>query len=790
MVYNQKLFSVGNFDFRLQHLLVIGVLALSVSISMMIRSTPTTYGFELFEFDPFFNYRATEYILENGSDAYFNWIDEKSWYPFGRNVSETSQVTLHLTAATLYPIFNFGSTLYDFTILFPMIFGSLTAIAVFAFVRVLGGTTAGLFAALIFSISIPIFSRGLLGWFKSEPLGLFFAFIAMYLFISGIKFNKGKISLIKLIIAGLFLSLGLSAWGGILFFLIPIVIFYFSLPFFKNKDNFIMWAAPAFSISLILFSLLFERTSIFIIGYAGIMILLPTIFIIISGIVMKFSNERTKIRNCVIILISFIASGIGLLNSGIVGLPSFRYLNAVNPFLISQDDLTDSVAEHFTTSLNMSFTFLSVFIIFAVIGIWFLFSKKTINLKTDMRIFAIFTSIVAIYVSSAFVRLEIFASVGIIILGSIGLTILTQKIFEQKDQNFTKIIFPAIIIILFIIPITMPENNSWLTWADFSPSILNGGSSFSQYSSDDWKDATLWLKQNTPEDAIIASWWDYGYWITTLSERTTLADNATLIDWQIKKLAYTLITTPDNAWHILSPNYDEDISQYLGDENIVDWEGMTTEEFLIKLQVEKMFGDCSGDCYNNLSDNDKNLVNKQIEENGLPICEKIFKAEAQALGISEQSCNPITKGMDADYLVIFLVGERLYSENSNMPFYTLEGGGDESKKTWFAQISNHQVSKYIESDNITPTNFYMNNTTLGMLTPYSIFKYVDPGSGRTFDQFQNGLIPVYVNDLKFKDPENDPFYLVYASPSYYGQEPGPMHAVLIYKINHDYIPQN
>ena len=213
MVSNQKLFSVGNFDFRLQHLLVIGVLALSVSIGMMIRSAPASYGLELFEFDPFFNYRATEYILENGTDAYFNWVDEKSWHPFGRDVSETSQVTLHLTAASLYPIFNFGSSVYDFTILLPAVFGSLTAIVVFAFVRVLGGTTAGLFAALIFSISLPIFTRGLIGWFKSEPLGLFFAFIAMYLFVSGLKFNKGKISFIKLIIAGLFLALGLSAWG-------------------------------------------------------------------------------------------------------------------------------------------------------------------------------------------------------------------------------------------------------------------------------------------------------------------------------------------------------------------------------------------------------------------------------------------------------------------------------------------------------------------------------------------------------------------------------------------------
>ena len=174
MVSNQKLFSVGNFDFRLQHLLVIGVLALSISISVSIRATPLQYGLDLFEFDPFFNFRATDYLVQNGYDAYLNWEDEKSWHPFGRNVSENSQVILHLTTSIFYKLFGFGSSLYDFTIYFPLVIGSITTIAVFAFVRVLGGTTAGMLAALMFSISAPIFSRGLIGWFKSEPLGLFF----------------------------------------------------------------------------------------------------------------------------------------------------------------------------------------------------------------------------------------------------------------------------------------------------------------------------------------------------------------------------------------------------------------------------------------------------------------------------------------------------------------------------------------------------------------------------------------------------------------------------------------
>jgi len=759
MVSNQKLFSVGTFDFRLQHLLVIGVLILSVSISMLIRSTPLIYGFELFEFDPFFNFRATEYILENGYDAYFQWIDEKSWHPFGRDVSENSQVTLHISASIFYQLFGSNSSLYDFVIIFPMVVGSLTAISVFAFVRVLGGTTAGLLAALMFSISVPIFSRGLIGWFKSEPLGLFFAFLAMYLFVSGIMFNKGKFSFIKLIFAGLFLTLGLSSWGGILFFLIPIVLFYFILPFLKREKNFTIWAAPVFSVSLILFLLLFERTSTFTIGYAGLLVGLSTVFVVVCELIKKFSNESKHIRNCSIFLTSIIITITGVFASGIVGLPGFRYLNAMNPFLTSLDPLTDSVSEHMTTSLSTSYIFVSVFIIFGIIGAWFLFSRKTIDLKIDKRVFALITSIAAIYISSSFVRLELFASIGLIILGSIGLAILFKKIYESNIFSPTKILFCGVILGLFLTPVILPEDLSWSSWADFPPTILHGGSFF-QMSTDDWPHAMTWLKNNTSEDAIIASWWDYGYWITTLSDRTTIVDNATVIDWQIKKMAYSLITTPENSWHILSSDYTTDVSKYIGNENILAFGGILEDDFI--------------------KDYKKNNNGKE--------CERIFKAEAQKLGISEQSCNPVTKGMDADYLLIYVAGERIDIPDSDLFLYTLDGGGDESKKHWFMKISNHEPSKFLEYDGITPTQYFDENSTLGKLIPFSVFKYVDPNTNRAFDEYRDGLIPVYIKNVKYLDSENDPFYLVYASPSFYSEIPGPMSTVLIYKINPNYIP--
>ena len=59
--------------------------------------------------------------------------------PDGRDVSANSQVILHQTAAATYLLFGGGSTLYDFTIMFPVVMGSLAVIVMFALVRVIVG---------------------------------------------------------------------------------------------------------------------------------------------------------------------------------------------------------------------------------------------------------------------------------------------------------------------------------------------------------------------------------------------------------------------------------------------------------------------------------------------------------------------------------------------------------------------------------------------------------------------------------------------------------------------------
>ena len=561
MLSNKRLFSVGNFEFCLHHLLIIGVLSLSFSISAMIRGQAADYGFQLNEFDPYFNYRATQFIVENGIPAYFEWHDDMSWYPFGRDVANTSQVMLHVTTAVLYGAFG-GGDLYGFTIVFPLIFGSLTTIVVFALVRVIGGTTAGLFASLMYAVSLPVITRGSIGWFKSEPLGLFYGLLAVYLFLSGIKSASHKIAVAKLIGAGIFLGFAFSAWGGTDFFVLPLGLFILSLPFTRKDTGFLRWAIPLFILGLAISLAPFERPGLGFFGKAsGLMIIGPTLFLVASSFIQKIIGDQKARKYLALSLIAVILAGIGILSANVFGLPSFRYLNAVNPFLTTLDPLTDSVAEHATTNVFQSFLFNSIFMVFAGIGAWLVFKNlNETNQRRDVQVFALIFGLLGVYISSAFIRLEMFSSIALVILGSIGLSLLTKEIFKaerQESKKLTKshpktikISFLVVITIFLIMPMMVPVSANWINGAKAPPTILNGGSNYNIATSD-WLDAMAWLKENTPNDAVVASWWDYGYWITTLGERRSIADNATLIDWKIEQMAQAFLSTPDQGWKIL-----------------------------------------------------------------------------------------------------------------------------------------------------------------------------------------------------------------------------------------------
>lgn len=736
----RPLFRVGSFEFQTRHLLVIAVLALAVTSALIMRFYPIKYGFYLNEFDPYFDYRATQFIVENGLDAYWQWHDTMSWFPEGRAIPETSQVGLHITTAYLYAIFGGGSSLLDFTIVLPAVLGALSVVAVFAFVRVLGGTTAGLFSALLFAFTPAIIQRGNLGWFKSEPMGLFFAFISLYLFLSAMKHKEIKYATPKAVFGGLLLGWANASWGGIQYFSIPISIFFIALPFFTRDLKIPMYVAIAFTVFTLISAGAVPRPGMeFVVGLPGLAMIGSTAFLIVASLVRKISKPQVQIRNISFLLAAFIVGAIGILAAEAYVDPTFRYLNAINPFIGSQNPLVESVAEHFTPTVADYFVDFSILLMFAGLGVWLAFRRRD-----NMSIFALILGITGVYVSATFARLLVFASMGVIVLAGIGLYEVTRNIMAYREATATpsaaprptaatreerrkiefasranstagravKIGYVAVIIAMLSIPMFYPSNSNWLSSADIPPAIANGGTGF-RTQTDDWTDAMQWIEQNTEEDAVIASWWDYGYWITTLGERTTLADNATINSTRIATIAKMLISD---------------------------------------------------------------------EESGLQIAQDL----------------------QADYILVYNVAQVRFFGDANttdgtteqVPLYSLGQGGDESKKQWFMRIGGFDEMRFIQNDGFTPTPAFWNDTLLGKLMPFEPASYISFGAGGSIQNVRNvtqgwqpGFMGIYTQSVKYPADGGDdqPLHLVYASPSF-EEEENIMFGVFIYKVNHDYVP--
>jgi dolichyl-diphosphooligosaccharide--protein glycosyltransferase len=67
---------------------------------------------------------------------------------------------------------------------------------------------------------------------------------------------------------------------------------------------------------------------------------------------------------------------------------------------------------------------------------------------------------------------------------------------------------------------------------------------------DDYREAYWWLRDNTPEDARIMAWWDYGYQITAIANRTTLADGNTWNHEHIALLGKALTASEEEGYQI------------------------------------------------------------------------------------------------------------------------------------------------------------------------------------------------------------------------------------------------
>jgi dolichyl-diphosphooligosaccharide--protein glycosyltransferase len=96
--------SLTSFRSRLtgERALELTILVLVIILAIIFRVLRIKWGVYLDGFDPYFQYRVTRYVVENGYSAWFTWNDTLSWWPMGREIALSSFPATPFTVAAVY----------------------------------------------------------------------------------------------------------------------------------------------------------------------------------------------------------------------------------------------------------------------------------------------------------------------------------------------------------------------------------------------------------------------------------------------------------------------------------------------------------------------------------------------------------------------------------------------------------------------------------------------------------------------------------------------------------------
>jgi len=277
---------------------------------------------------------------------------------------------------------------------------------------------------------------------------------------------------------------------------------------------------------------------------------------VIGGLAMTFMGKRLPDKNKVIGKWGTLV-GMGVLAAIVfLLLPTTltaRYLSVIDPFYrtVGPDAaIVSSVAEHQSTSGIELLHSYSIILVLALFGTYLLIKKRTPG-----TILAVLAFLSSLYVASSFARLQVYLSIMAGVAGGFVFSELSSRYIAMKSDpkrkspdttiNPRKAIFAFAMIFLIFFPAVE-------VWQPVTVRPLQISSSGTILPEDvpDWQQALTWISTNTPANAMIISWWDYGYWITVMGNRTTFTDNGTLNSTRIAQVGEMYMSNTTTALQI------------------------------------------------------------------------------------------------------------------------------------------------------------------------------------------------------------------------------------------------
>lgn len=611
MAAQLKVLGINLDTVRLLLRVIIFILIAGAAISSRLFSV-IRFESIIHEFDPWFNYRATQYLVTHSFYDFLNWFDDRTWYPLGRVTGGTLYPGLMVTSGviwhTLREYLRIPVDIRNVCVLLAPAFSGVTAIFTYLLTKEMKDSNAGLLSAIFMGIAPGYISRSVAGSYDNEAIAITLLMATFYLWIKAMKLG----SVFYGTLAALSYFYMVSAWGGYVFItnLVPLHVFVLILMGRYNHrlyTAYTTWYAlgtlASMQIPFVGYQPVGSNDHMAALGVFGL------IQLVAFGAYVRLNVPSAQFK-------TFLAVSLVLITGlGVAGLTALTAAGWIAPWTGRFYSLWDtnyakihipiiaSVSEHQPTAWPAFFFDTSMLVWLFPAGVYFCFQDLA-----DEHVFVIIYGVLASYFAGVMVRLILTLTPVICIAAAIALSKLFDSYMdiseffaqpetsEKKDKKKDKqavpvfrILSKAVVLLSFVYYLVyFVMHCTWVTSNAYSsPSVVLASKNpdGSQAIIDDYREAYYWLRMNTPEDAKVMAWWDYGYQIGGMADRTTLVDNNTWNNTHIATVGKAMAAPEEVSYEILKKHDVDYVLVIFG--GVLGYSGDDINKFLWMVRISE-----------------------------------------------------------------------------------------------------------------------------------------------------------------------------------------------------------
>ncbi len=557
-------------------LIGLAILITSATVGSYLRLQPVYnalkygYGPTLYEMDPYLNYWISNKLYENGSLYYFlmtqNNPDTKIfWYPWGRDIPLTELPALPYFSLITYYVAKSISpnlTLYEWLVYLPILLYIIGLIGIYLTVRELGGPLPAAISSL--TAALMFVDRQVAGFTVKYVLGLAFIFIAVYFHVRTINRKSEK----SAILSGVLLGISALSWAGFNLLIAAIFLQYILTPLITgvlDKKLIKLWFYEVAPITLlILITPSYYNGFEYLVRNAGIIIPLGTAVLGLAYVIfykLPLKRVRSRGKTSLItprsiyfsVITVFGILGLATLLTGFIGIGG-KGLAAMGLGGVA-GVLTGTIAQYRSATPSEFMYLGGPPIVVTFIGVLYLAYRSLIR-KDSSSLFLILLTLISVI---ATLNVAYFFSYSVLVIaltsGLIVGKLLIPRIFSSSKSGWFVRLISSIMIALYVAALVLQGLYYWApSYRSVVPTIVESGVGLN-VNAPSWINTLSWIKGNTDKDSVIVAWWDYGYWISVVGERASVADGSTLNFSQIHLLARALTSDEVTAAKILITNF-------------------------------------------------------------------------------------------------------------------------------------------------------------------------------------------------------------------------------------------